>query len=158
MTKLFSWDTAAVFVRLVLGAVFIYHGGQKVLGWSGGVGWDKAVHYFTAMGVPHYLAMAVPITEFAGGCCLVIGLLTRFWSAGLAIVMANAIVLVTFKAGWPQGKFNFDALWKGNELQLSLLAMALALFLGGPGRWAIADLEGWVLGLKRGKSKAAPDD
>ena len=136
LARMFSWDTAAIILRIVLAAVFIHHGGEKMFGWFGGKGWETTVGDCQGMGIPRPLAMAVPITEFVGACCIAVGLLARFWSAGLAIVMINAIAMVHFKQGWARSEF-----------QLCLLAMSLAVFLGGPGRWALADLEGRLLGL-----------
>ncbi|MBN2583263.1 MAG: DoxX family protein [Planctomycetes bacterium] len=153
--KVFSRDMAALVLRIVLGLIFVFHGGQKMFGcfnfdelsgwlqWfdspRGPGGFTNTVKGFVSMGVPRPLAMAVPITEFFGGLCLLFGLLSRFWAAGLAIIMANAIIMVHGRQGWAN-----------NEFQLSLLAMSLAVFLAGPGRWALADWEGRLLGLTRG--------
>lgn len=145
----FSGETALLVIRVVLAAVFMFHGGQKMFGWFGGNGWDNSVAYFVDKhGIPQFLAAATIITEFVGGACILLGLLARFWGAGLAIIMINAIALVHFADGWKGDEFSFAALWKGNEFQLSLMAMGLAVFLGGPGRWALADFEGWLLGLR----------
>ncbi len=146
--NVFSWDSAALALRLALGLIFIWHGGQKIFGWEGGAGWSGTI---TRMGhIPAPLVMALMLTEFVGGTCIIIGLLTRFWSAGLVIAMAVAIGMVHFPRGWADdGTFSFARMVSENEYQLSLLTMALALFLAGPGRWALADVEGWVLGLRK---------
>ena len=160
MQKVFSFDTAMLLVRICLGLVFMFHGGQKMFGWFGGRGWEATVKGFAGMGIPEPLAIMVPITEFVGGACIVVGLLSRFWAAGLAIVMINAIALVHFKDGWhPEtGQWlGLKALWTGTkelgtsgiESQTVLLLVSLAVFFGGPGGWAVADLEGWLLGLRR---------
>lgn len=159
---IFNTDTAMLILRLALGAVFVFHGGQKMIGWFGGKGWDKSVADFVAMGLPEWLAMFAIITEFVGGCCIAFGLLARFWAAGTAIIMISAIAMMHIHSGWNSaGQWQgFEALWKGNEFQLSLLAMSLAVYFGGPGRWAIADLEGWLLGIGRkgGKSSKGGGD
>jgi putative oxidoreductase len=150
--RIFSFDTAMLVLRLVLGGAFIVHGGGKMFGWFGRGGWDATVQNFTGMGIPAPLAAFTIITEFVGGVCVVLGILTRFWAAGLAIIMINAIALVHFADGWDAqtGEWlGFYKLWTSNEKQLALMAMGLALLLGGPGHWAIADLEGWLLGLRR---------
>lgn len=161
MGKLFSAETGALFLRLVLGATFFYHGAQKMFGWFGGHGWPATIQMLMGMSVaghhvPQWLAMAVPITEFVGGCCLLVGLLTRFWGAGLAINMVGAIVLVHGPAAWKNGELAPNELIAQVQFPLALWAMALALFLGGPGKWYLADIEGWALGVKGGggKSKA----
>jgi putative oxidoreductase len=162
MGKIFSAETGALFLRLVLGATFFYHGAQKMFGWFGGPGWDNTIQNLMGMAVaghhvPQWLAMAVPITEFVGGCCILVGLLTRFWAAGLAINMIGAIVLLHGPSGWKNGWLAPNGLIFQLHLPLAMWAMAMALFLGGPGKWYIADIEGWALGVKGGgggKSKA----
>ena len=163
---IFNSDTAMLLLRLALAAVFVFHGGQKMIGWFGGRGWDKSVAGFVAMGLPEWLAMFTIITEFVGGCCIAFGLLARFWAAGTAIVMASAIAMVHIHDGWDQasGKWlDFQSLWSGNteqgtrgiEFLVVVLLVSLAVFFGGPGRWAIADLEGWLLGIGRKSGKSA---
>jgi len=142
LARIFSWDIAALVLRLMIFLMFVYHGSQKMFGWFGGPGFEKVVGMFEGRGIPAPLAMAVPVTEFVGGCCVLLGLLTRFWSAGHAIIMINAIVLVHAHDAWnPAGP--------SISLPLMTLGLSLALFLGGPGRYAIADWEGRLLGVRK---------
>ena len=142
VAKLISWNAAALVLRLMLFAVFFYHGGQKMFGWFGGHGWAAAVGGFEKAGIPAPLAMAIPITEFVGACCILVGLLARFWAAGHAIIMINAIILVHSHDPW-------NTMNPTISFPLAVLAIALAVFLGGPGRYAFADFEGRLLGLPR---------
>ena len=73
---------AVLMLRLLLGAVFVLHGAQKVLGGGGITGFAATLQ---RMGVePHVsLAWVVAITEFVGGFCVFFGFLSRFWAAGL---------------------------------------------------------------------------
>jgi putative oxidoreductase len=152
MKKFFSYDTAAVVLRFMLFLVFFYHGSQKMFGWFGGHGWDATVAGFVKSGIHPHLAMAVPITEFVGACCLLVGLLTRFWAVGLVIVMTVALATMHIKQGWTPDGFKVHALMEAVQLQIALWAAAATLFLGGPGRLSLGDIEGWALGLKGGKS------
>ena len=122
-------DAGLAILRLVLGAIFIAHGGQKlfVYGLAGVTG------AFTQMGIPMPGVMGpfIAFLEFFGGIALVVGLLTRLAALGLAIDMLGAILLVRLKGG-------FAILSpKGFELELLLLAGALALALAGAGDWSI---------------------
>jgi putative oxidoreductase len=140
LAKVFSADAAALVLRLMLAAVFIHHGGAKMFGWFGGNGWQAAIRQQAGMDIPVALAAAAIVTEFVGGCCILVGLLARFWAAGLAVIMLVAIFYVHMHLkGDPVGKLEF---------QFALLAASLAVVLMGPGRWSLADFEGWILGLR----------
>jgi putative oxidoreductase len=166
MGKIFSSETGALFLRLVVGLTFFYHGGQKMFGWfptpGHPGGWDSTIQGLMGMAVaghhlPEWLAMAVPITEFVGACCILVGLLTRFWAAGLAINMIMAVVLVHGSKAFAR-PVDINTVFGQLTIPATLWAMSMALFLGGPGKWYLADIEGWALGVKGGggggKSKA----
>jgi putative oxidoreductase len=120
-------DVALTLLRLALGSIFIAHGVQKifVFGFAGVAG------AFGHMGVPAagLLGPFVALVEFFGGIAVVLGLLTRLASLGLASTMVVAIALVHAKAGF----FNPN----GFEFPLSLLAISLALVTTGAGRFSL---------------------
>ena len=65
------------------------------------------------LGIPLALAWLTAITEFFGGIMILLGLMTRFWSMGFAIIMLVAIVMV-------HGPNGFDSLqqrraWYGRK-------------------------------------------
>jgi putative oxidoreductase len=120
-------DNALLILRLVLGAIMIAHGAQKlfVFGIAG------ITAGFTQMGVPlpAITAPLVSLLEFFGGIAIVIGLLTRLAALGLAIDMLGALLLVHGKNGF--------FLPAGYEFVLALFAMSAVLALAGAGRLSV---------------------
>lgn len=119
-------DTGLLILRIVIGIVFLMHGGQKlfVFGFAGVTG------AFGQMGVP-MPAITGPLTaivEFLAGGALVIGLLTRLAAFGLAIDMLGAILMVHLKGGF--------FLPNGYEFALTLLAANVAIAIAGAGYYS----------------------
>jgi len=87
---------------------------------------------------PVVLAWTAAILELAGGGLLVIGLLSRVWALGLAIVMGVAFALTSWEPLVAAGPF---ALAQPDYLkavaQLALGTLAFGVFLTGPGAVAI---------------------
>jgi len=81
-------------IRLALGAIFLAHGGQKVLGLWGGSGLQATVENFVNMGSPAWVGYSVALGEFLGGIGLILGCLTRLAALGIAVIMGGAIHLV----------------------------------------------------------------
>jgi putative oxidoreductase len=123
-------DLALAILRVVVGIVFLAHGGQKLFVF----GFDGVTGAFTQMGapLPQITAPMVALLEFFGGLALVAGLLTRFAAVGLAFVMLGAMVLVHLAAGFfaPNGV----------EFPLTLLAASAALAFAGAGRFSLDHL------------------
>ncbi len=114
-------DVGSLVLRLAIGASFIVHGLPKLQ--TAG----KFVGFFGKIGIPmpEFFVPFVGFWEVAGGACLIIGLLTRFWALGLAVNMLVAILAA-------KGLSKF----MGYELELSLLAASASLFLTGAGRYS----------------------
>ncbi|HEY0670725.1 MAG TPA: DoxX family protein [Longimicrobiales bacterium] len=114
-------------LRVVVGAIFIAHGGQKLFVY----GFEGVAGGFAQMGVPMADVMGpfIGFAEFFGGIALILGLLTRLASAGLAATMIGAIALVHLPAGFFAPN--------GYEFPLSLLGSALLLTVTGAGGYSI---------------------
>jgi putative oxidoreductase len=119
-----------VLLQVFLGLIFVMHGAQKLFGPSFyGFPWEGYVAYFNKRGITPaaFWVWVVTVTEFFGGLSIMLGLLTRFWAAGLVIDMTVAILKNHIKIGFfwltPGG---------GLEFPLTLGVMALALLLMGP--------------------------
>lgn len=125
-------------VRVALGVIFFAHGAQKVFGWFGGPGLRGVIGYFKqALGVPAPLTVLAAFTELLGGLAMIVGLLVRPAAVGLVIVMLVAVA----KVHWPNGFFLNWSIEPGKghgfEMNLALIAMALAVLAGGAGALSI---------------------
>lgn len=119
-------------LRLVVGALFIGHGTQKLFGWFGGHGLDATSQMFEGMGMRpgRRNAIAAGAAEAGGGAAIALGLATPLGAASLISVMLTAINRVHFKNGpWITNG--------GYEYNIVLIAAALAITELGPGPLSI---------------------
>ncbi len=131
-----SWSL--LIVRVVLGVIVFAHGAQKLFGWFRGPGLRGTIGYFRqALRIPPALTVLVALVETLGGLAMVVGLLARLAAVGLVAVQAGAIA----KVHWPNGFFINWTLEPGKghgvEMNLALIAMALAIVIGGAGAVSI---------------------
>ena len=127
-------------LRLVVGAIFIGHGTQKLLGWFGGGGPEGTAGMLGSLGYrsARTMALLAGAAEALGGLLLVLGFLTPFGCVAIIGVMTNAILAVHA----PKGFWNTHG---GFEFPLTLLTAAAALGFAGPGRISIDKAIGFVL-------------
>ena len=123
-------DWALLVARIVVGAVFMTHGAQKLFGAFGGPGLSAIVQMMGPLG---YL---VTIGEFFGGLGLIFGFLSRFSAASIILIMLGAI-------GTVHSQFGFFMNWTGKqagegfEYHLLVIGTLLPILIAGPGRFAI---------------------
>lgn len=135
LTKNFvNYSTVTMLLRIILGIIFFAHGAQKAMGWFGGPGLVAAAEMFQkSAGIPYPLFLLSTFTELLGGLFVLIGFLTRFFSAGLVINMAVAVLHVHLM----KGLFSSNG---GFEYPLTLLVVSFCIFLIGPGKYSLDNL------------------
>ena len=110
-------------IRLVAGAIFIFHGVSKLSDMHG------TVAFFASLGFGAFLAWAVALIELLGGISLILGIFTKVFGALLSAIMIVAILKVTLHMGFAQ-----------SEGALMLLAASVSVLFSGCGRYSVC---GW---------------
>lgn len=124
-------------LRVTLGGVLLPHALQKTLGWFGGFGFEKTMHWFTQqLHLPVALALLVIFTEQTASLALLIGFCTRAAALGVAAVMIGAVLTVHLQNGFFMNWFGNQP-GEGFEFHLLVLAIVVALFVAGAGRWSV---------------------
>ena len=115
-----SWGTTLL--RIVVGAVFVAHGGQKLF-----MGFTNVADFLATAGIPYSTVAAVVLTlvELLGGLALIFGVLTRYVAVVLAFDMAVALITVHSKYGF--------FMPNGVEYPMVLLAANLNFVFSGGG-------------------------
>ena len=119
-------SAALLFLRLVVGIAFMYHG------------WGKIQAPFSWMppdaGIPGFFQFLAAISEFGGGIALVLGLLIPLAMLGLGFTMAVATSMHAFVMKDP-----FVNPTGGSSYELALVFLAIAVLIGvmGPGKYSV---------------------
>lgn len=118
-------------LRLVIGAIFVAHGAQKLFGIWGGGGIEGTTAFFAQLGLSPAmpLAVMVGVVEFGGGLLLMFGALTLFASLALVVNMLVAVWKVHLASGF--------FLPGGYEFNLALIGALVSLMLTGPGALSV---------------------
>jgi putative oxidoreductase len=129
-------------LRVWLGVVLIAHGLQKLFGWWGGSGVTGLKNSLSDVGYQHadILAYVSAGGELVAGVLLVLGLFTPIAAAGALAFLINGL-LATLSAR--PHSFSFF-LPQGHEYQITLIVMAVAVVLCGPGRYGLDAGRGWA--------------
>lgn len=114
-------------LRVVVGLVFVVHGGQKLFAF----GLAGTAGFLGSLGIPlpTVAAVALIAVELLGGLALLVGAFTRVAALLLAADMLGAALLVHL----PKGFFLPD----GVEFVLTLLGGTLTLAGTGPGMLSV---------------------
>ena len=130
---------APLVLRVVLGALFIWHGIDKF-----DAGIENVEGAFRMWGVPApaLAAPVVAVVEIVGGAALILGLLTRVAAVALGVVLVGALL-------WAKDILTSDGTGiisstpvPGAEVDLAYLAGLIALVLLGPGWWWLTHVSG----------------
>jgi putative oxidoreductase len=138
-------DTGLLLLRLGVGVIFIAHG------WG-----DASQPGGAATNIENYRGAGIPLPELSawfgaymqllGGIAVVAGALTRVVGAGLAVVMAGALIFVHPGEPLVMGQDG-----SGSGFALIMLAASLALLGTGAGRFSLD----WVLARRASSSRPA---
>lgn len=126
---------APVVIRVLLGAIFLWHGIDKFRG--AGITGVKGAFDMWGVPVPELTAPLTAVLEIVGGATLILGFMTRLTAAVLSIIMIGALLFVTLELGLISGVPK-----PGAELDLALLAGLIAVLLLGPGPLSVDDQTG----------------
>ena len=129
LSSLEPWG--ATLLRLVLGIALVYHGHAKVIPAHGFTAHPLSAmetysRYVAGLGIPGWLGYVSALTEFLGGCLLILGLLTRLAAFLAAGNMLVAVCAVTLHRGYA-----------ASEYPIALLAIAVMLVFTGGGAAAV---------------------
>ncbi len=127
-----STDLGLLLIRLILAAVFIVLGAQKLFGLFGGEGLTGTAQTIEQFGLPAPTIAAVSMggIEFFGGMAFLLGTGLRLAAVPLA-AMTFAVALLTHPQAFDPGR-------GAVEFPLLLGVVTVGMLLTGPGRWTIA--------------------
>ncbi len=137
-------DLGLLLLRVGFGALLIVHGLQKVFGWWGGAGMGGFSDGLADLGFQHanILPYVAAGTEIAAGVLLVLGLFTPLAAAAALAYLINGLLAGIATQSNPR-QFAFF-LPDGHEFELTLIVVAIAIILIGPGRYGFDAGRGWA--------------
>jgi putative oxidoreductase len=117
-------DLALLVIRIILAAILLSHGIPKL------TNWDFYHGFFTSANIPLPTLSLIfaAVAEVVGGALILAGLWVEIAALLVMVDMVGAIVFVVKGAA-----FNLS---KGG-IEVTIFALALALFLAGPGAYAL---------------------
>lgn len=126
-------DWALLLLRLAMGLIFIIYGWRHV---SGLEGYTNAFANQFNIPLPEIMAPLAAYAELLGGVAVLLGILTRYAGAVLAVVMVVSTLTAKLPAGLANGN-DFLGLTGFWDLDLTLFVMGVVLLLAGPGSLAL---------------------
>lgn len=127
-------DLSMFILRLVIGAIFVFHGAQKLFGMFNGVGLEGTAKMVEGMGFRYASTIALiwACIEFVGGIFLIWGIIAR-WAA---VFIVFVVLVQLWKINIVYGFFT-----QTMEIEYALLIIAscVPIILLGGGSWSIWD-------------------
>ena len=122
-------DLITLVGRVLIAALFIIFGFEKITGYAGSAG------YMEAYGLPGALLPLAIAAELGGGIAILLGLFSR-WAA-LALAGFCIVTALVFHTAWSGdgGQAQFINFMKN----IALAGGLLLLFANGPGKYAVKD-------------------
>lgn len=115
-------DLGILLLRLCLSLVFFFSGVAKITGFAG------SVKFFASIGLGAPVLYFIIAVELIAGIVFLLGIFSE-WGYVIAIQMIWIIVNLQ----WPHGGLG------GSFFELTLLAAALMLAIGGPGKYSLEE-------------------
>jgi putative oxidoreductase len=137
-------DLGLMLLRIGLGALLIVHGVHEAFGLWGGGGLEAFEQSLIGVGFKHagLLAYVAVGAQFGIGILLILGLFTPLAAAAAVAYFLNSLAAAV--AAQPQsGYFPFFGP-DGHEYQVTLVLVAAALTLTGPGLYGFDAGRGWA--------------
>jgi putative oxidoreductase len=127
----------ATLARLTVGLVMLPHGLQKTIGVLGGYGFSGTMGFLTGqVGLPTVIAFLVIAGESVGALGLILGFMSRFCAASLAVIMIGAAYMAHAEHGFFMNWGGQQA-GEGFEYHLLVIGACLAVVVTGGGALSI---------------------
>lgn len=137
-------DLGLLVLRGVIGGLFTIRGGQRLFGWFGGPGIDRAADAARGLGFPNgrVAAAVIGAVELGSGAAFVLGVVQPLAAAGVVATMLSTCIA---------HGLHRSGLWVGNggvEYPIVLAAVSVGLAATGPGALSVGaglgiDAAGW---------------
>ena len=115
---------ALLVLRLILAGILLSHGYQKLTDWAGAQGFFESLN----IPAPTLALIFAAVAEVGGGVLILLGLWVEIAAVLVMIDMIGAIVFAVKGAAFNLGR---------GGTELTICAIALALFLAGAGRYRL---------------------
>ncbi|MGB2601827.1 MAG: DoxX family protein [Candidatus Omnitrophota bacterium] len=129
------FNLSMLILRIVLGAIFVAHGAQKLFGTFDGIGLEGTSKMVEGLGFGNAYSIALiwACIEFIGGIFLILGILAR----GSAFAIALTMLIRLWKINIMYGFFIQNG---GIEYGLLIIGACIPLILMGGGSWSVWDI------------------
>ena len=125
-----AWQHLSLLImRIVIGGLFVYHGLPKV------TDINRTMGMFASMGFPGFLGPLVGVVEVVAGIFLIVGILNKWSTIALGVIMLVALVGVQIPGALSQGSVT-----AGLERDLVLLIAVLISGVFGSGAYSVRTL------------------